>query len=154
MQWGLPILSTVVMSFWPAAMQLGFAWTSILAYLQSYAFKTAWFRELLGIHPLPPPESARPGNQTKGMVIPTTARTYSQESDDPAQGIVSSATSKFRSFVDQNQTTRSSGRSKGQIAEARRYEEKRKKEIQREKAQAEQERQWRRRERREPSDDR
>ncbi|KAL8717096.1 MAG: hypothetical protein Q9225_005631 [Loekoesia sp. 1 TL-2023] len=153
LQWVLPILSVAFMSFWPAAMQLGFTWTAILSLTQSLAFKQPWFRNFLGIHPLPPPASARPHTQTKGMVIPTTARTQAQDSDTPTRGLVGSATSKFKNFVEKNQKTPAGGRSKRQIAEAQRYEQKRRKEIQSQKTQAEQDRLWRRREKRTTRED-
>ncbi|KAI4171674.1 MAG: hypothetical protein LQ343_004067 [Gyalolechia ehrenbergii] len=148
MKWGMPVLSVTFMSFWPAAMQFVFAWTSILALFQSIAFRQPWFRRFLGIHPMPSPTGAGPQTGTKGMVIETTARVQPQMPDAPAQGLVDSARSKLRNFVEMNQESPSVGRSKGQMAEAQRYEEKRRREIKQEKYEAEQERHRRRYERR------
>lgn len=140
MRWGLPILSGFFTAFWPAATQLVIAFTSILAYLQGLAFRQPWFRRFVGIYPLPPPTGGGPLNRTKAMVIDTTARTQSQTPEGPVQGFVSSAKSRMRSYVEKNQGSPPFGRSRGQVAEAQRYEEKRRKEIERERFEAEQER--------------
>lgn len=148
MKWGLPILSTLFTAFWPAAMQLVFSITSIVALLQSLAFRQPGLRRLLGIHPLPSPTAGGPLNRTRDMVIDTTARTKPKTPDGLGQRFVSSAKSRMRKFVEKNQGSPSVGRSKGQMAEAQRYEEKRRKELEREKFEAEQERHRKRFERR------
>ncbi|KAL9596499.1 MAG: hypothetical protein Q9219_005760 [cf. Caloplaca sp. 3 TL-2023] len=147
-QWGFPVLSTVIMCFWPAAMQLGFAWTAILSFAQSWAFRQPGVRSFLGIHPMPDAASVKPLHQTKGMVIPTTATTRSDEPETPAQGLMGSARSKFKQFVDRYQKSPTTGRSKGQVAEAQRYEERRRRETERERYEARREKQRRKEERR------
>lgn len=140
----LPLMSTFFMLFWPAAMQLGFAWTSILTLTQTYLFSLPWFRRLLRIHPMPPRTSPVSQHRTGTMTIPTTARVRPQEPEAPAQGLLGRASSKFKNFIAENQASPSGGRTKAQIAEAKRYEEKRMREIKREKQVAYHERQRRR----------
>lgn len=144
LQWGMPIISTVFTSFWPAALQLSFAFSSLLSLVQTYLFKQPWFRETLRIHPLPPPTPPPSEHPIKAMTIPTTARTKPAESEAPAQGLVGRVSTTLKKYVPDNQPSPSGGRTKAQIAEAKRYEEKRTREIQRERYEAEQERQRRR----------
>ncbi|KAL8929485.1 MAG: hypothetical protein Q9208_001154 [Pyrenodesmia sp. 3 TL-2023] len=144
LQWGMPIISTVFTAFWPAALQLGFAFSSLLSLVQTYFFKQPWFRELLKIHPLPPPTPPSSEYPIKAMTIPTTARTKPAESEASAQGLVGRASTTLKKYVPDNQLSPSAGRTKAQIAEAKRYEERRTREIQRDKYEAEQERRRRR----------
>lgn len=148
MQWGMPVMSTFFTLLWPAGLQLGFTSASILALVQSFLFRQPWFRNFLRIHPLPPrAPPASPQDLTRGMTIPTTARTKPQEPEASAEGLVGSVSSKLKRFVEMNQPPPTGGRSKAQIAEAKRYEEKRTREIQREKYEAAQERRRKRFER-------
>ncbi|KAL8651319.1 MAG: hypothetical protein Q9210_003324 [Variospora velana] len=139
-QWVLPIISSLVMCFWPAVMQIGFAWSAILTLFQTYVFTLPWFRRLLRIHPMPRRPSPVSQHRTGAMTIPTTARTRSQGPEAPAQGLLAGATSRFKKLVAENQPQPSGGRTKAQIAEAKKYEEKRTREIKRDKQLAEQER--------------
>ncbi|KAL8966740.1 MAG: hypothetical protein Q9197_005817 [Variospora fuerteventurae] len=143
-QWVLPIFTSLLMCFWPAVMQIGFAWSAILALFQTYVFTLPWFRRLLRIHPLPRLPSPVSQHRTGTMTIPTTARTRSQGPEAPTQGLLAGATSRFKKLVAENQPQPSGGRTKAQIAEAKKYEEKRAREIKRDKQVAEQERQRRR----------
>ncbi|KAL8828180.1 MAG: hypothetical protein Q9170_006710, partial [Blastenia crenularia] len=142
--WGLPVMSIGFTAFWPAAMQIVFATTASLSFLQSLAFRQAWFRNLLGMHPMPSPGSPSSRVQAKGMVVPTTARPRPQEPEAPKQGLIGNVTSRMKKFVEQNQKAPLGGRTKGELSAAQRYEEKRRREIQREKYEADQERQRRR----------
>ncbi|KAL9061390.1 MAG: hypothetical protein Q9206_000592 [Seirophora lacunosa] len=67
-----------------------------------------------------------------------------RQPEAPAQGLLGRASSKFKNFIAENQASPSGGRTKAQIAEAKRYEEKRMREIKREKQVAYHERQRRR----------
>ncbi|KAL9037563.1 MAG: hypothetical protein Q9180_003646 [Flavoplaca navasiana] len=145
-QWGLPIMSTMFMSFWPAALQLGFFTTSAMALTQAHLFKQAWFRNLCRIHPLPPKE--RPAIETttksgyKGMVVPTTAREVPQGPEVSQGGVFSNARSRFKTTVSdlaergqklvqsKMDNDKGSRRSAAEISQAKRYDEKRRKEIQ------------------------
>ncbi|KAL8905842.1 MAG: hypothetical protein Q9171_006508 [Xanthocarpia ochracea] len=144
LHWGFPICSTVFTSWWPAVMQLSFFATSLMALLQSYLFKEPWFRKFWGIQPLSPPNSPTaptgPAPGYRGMVIPTTAREVPQEPQTSQGGVFGSAKSKFKAtvsdlqersqnYVDKNQAKPTSRRSAAEIKEAKRYDEKRRKEI-------------------------
>ncbi|KAL8648025.1 MAG: hypothetical protein Q9226_006176 [Calogaya cf. arnoldii] len=145
-QWGMPIISTVFMSFWPAALQLGFFTTGIMALCQAHLFKQAWFRSFWSVHPLPPKDTSPTGTAGyKGMVIPTTARGVPQQADVSQGGVFGDARSKFkatvsditergqafvRSKTESNKGTTGSRRSTAEINEAKRYDEKRRREIQ------------------------
>lgn len=148
-QWGMPIMSTLFMSFWPALLQLGFFTTSVMALTQARLFKQTWFRNFWNIHPLPPKDSptiemeSRSGY--KGMVIPTTAREVPQQPEVSPGGVFGNARSKFKATVsdlqergqkfvqsnmEQNTGKTTSRRSAAEVNEAKRYDEKRRKEIQ------------------------
>ncbi|KAL8868370.1 MAG: hypothetical protein Q9174_005036 [Haloplaca sp. 1 TL-2023] len=139
MQYFTPVATTVFMSFWPAALQMTFCWTSMLALTQSYAFKQAAVRNFLGIQPLPDPAAANPNTSgLKGMVIPTTGRTVSEEPQAPKKNVFRSTLNNMKGrgaeFVAKNQEKPSGRRSAAELAAAKRYEEKRRKEIEQEKA--------------------
>ncbi|KAL8914560.1 MAG: hypothetical protein Q9172_007061, partial [Xanthocarpia lactea] len=144
LKWVFPICSTVFTAWWPAVMQLSFFTTSIMALLQSYLFKQPWFRKFWRIQPLSPQNS--PGAPTgpepgyRGMVIPTTAREVPQESETSQGGVFGSVGSKFKAnlanlqergqkYVDKTQAKPTSRRSAAETKEAKRYDEKRRKEI-------------------------
>ena len=144
LKWGFPICSTVFTAWWPAVMQLSFFTTSIMALLQSYLFRQPWFRKFWRIQPLSPQNS--PGAPTgpepgyRGMVIPTTAREVPREPQTSQGGVFGNVGSKFKAnladlqersqkFVDKNQTKPTSRRSAAELKEAKRYDEKRRKEM-------------------------
>ncbi|KAL8781944.1 MAG: hypothetical protein Q9213_005783 [Squamulea squamosa] len=152
-QWAMPIASTVFMSFWPAAMQLSFFWTSVMALAQSRLFKLTWFREFWKIHPLPSMDNSttQKGSRTgyKGMVIPTTAREVPQQAE-VSQGVFGNAKSKFQATVtdlqergqnfvkdrmEKNKDNSTSRRSAAEISKAKKYDEKRRKEIEQSRSQ-------------------
>ncbi len=143
-QWGMPIISTVVMSFWPAAMQLSFAISSLISLGQTYLFKQPWFRGFWRIHPLPPPAPPPSEQHIKAMIIPTTARTKPAESEASTQGLIGRVSTTLKKYALDTQPLPSGGRTKAQVAEAKRYEERRKREIQRERYEAGEERRMKR----------
>ena len=68
-QYVLPIGTGIFMSFWPAAMQLAFLYTSILGLIQSILFRKPWFRNWMGITQLsftvtPAATAPKPGSGT------------------------------------------------------------------------------------------
>ncbi|KAL8772783.1 MAG: hypothetical protein Q9209_002128 [Squamulea sp. 1 TL-2023] len=147
-QWGMPIASTIFTSFWPAAMQLSFFWTSVMALTQARMFKQPWFRQFWKIHPLPSKDDSTTQRESrtgyKGMVIPTTAREIPQQADVSQDGAFGSAKAKFQAtmtdlqergqkFVkdsmEKNRKSPTSRRSAAEINEAKKYDEKRRKEI-------------------------
>ena len=54
LQYGLPTLSVLIMSWQPAATQLVFVFTAVWAYAQSYLLSSNQFRSWAGIQPLAP----------------------------------------------------------------------------------------------------
>ncbi|KAL8962539.1 MAG: hypothetical protein Q9183_005142 [Haloplaca sp. 2 TL-2023] len=142
MQYGMPVVTTGFSSFWPAALQMMFFWTSILALSQNYMFRRPAVRKFLGIQPLPEPaattSSSGSSSGLKGMVIPTTARTVSDKPQAPKKNPFSSAIDNMKDrgaeFVAKNQEKPTSRRSPAELAAAKRYEEKRRKEIEQERA--------------------
>ncbi|KAL8711441.1 MAG: hypothetical protein Q9220_004099 [cf. Caloplaca sp. 1 TL-2023] len=135
-QYVLPVMSAGIMCVWPAGMQMTFAFTSLMALLQAYLFKQPWFRTLWGIHPLLPPVAPNSGPQHRSMVVETTARTV----PEPDKGFLESATSGVRGTISelkekgskfiQSQRKKPTGRrSAAQNEEAKRYEERRRREI-------------------------
>ncbi|WEW56096.1 hypothetical protein PRK78_001531 [Emydomyces testavorans] len=85
MLYGLPVISTTAMCFWPTILQLYFASTGVIALGQSYLVTSPGFRKLVGIEPLPKrPKPHDPNNPGAGAsssrirVIPTTARVVSE----------------------------------------------------------------------------
>lgn len=142
LKWGFPICSTVFTAWWPAVMQLSFFMTSIMALLQSYLFRQPWFRNFWRIQPLSPHPTAPTGPEPgyRGMVIPTTAREVPQEPQTSQGGVFGNVGSKFKAnladlqergqkFVDKNQAKPTGRRSTAETKEAKRYDEKRRKEI-------------------------
>ncbi|KAI4187737.1 MAG: hypothetical protein LQ346_005445 [Caloplaca aetnensis] len=123
-QWGMPIISALVMSFWPAAMQLSFAISSLLSLGQTYLFKQPWFRDMLRIHPLPPPAPPPSEQHIKAMTIPTTARTKPADSEASAEGLIGCVSTTLKKYAPDNQSSLSGGRTKAQVAEAKRPKKK------------------------------
>ena len=101
-------------------------------------FKQAAVRNFLGIQPLPEPAATTSASGLKGMVIPTTARTVSDKPQEPKKNLFSSAIDNMKDrgakFAAKNQEKPSSRRSPAELAAAKRYEEKRRKEIEQERA--------------------
>ena len=61
--WVLPLVTTTFMMFWPGALQITFAFTSLLALFQARLLRQPGVRNWLGIQPLLKPKS--PDTQTK-----------------------------------------------------------------------------------------
>ncbi|EFW16083.1 Mitochondrial inner membrane protein oxa1 [Coccidioides posadasii str. Silveira] len=96
MLYGLPVISTTAMSFWPAVLQLYFASTSLLALIQAYLVTSPGFRKLAGVEPLPskakpvgPNEPGASGSSGRIRVIPTTARVVPEAQQNPEQQVYS-----------------------------------------------------------------
>lgn len=100
-------------------------------------FKQPWFRNYLGIQPLPPPAVPNSESGYKSMVIPTSARTVPNESETPKnslfKGTITNLKDQGSKFIARNQEKPSGRRSAAEMAAAKRYEEKRRKEIEQEK---------------------
>ncbi|KAL8809246.1 MAG: hypothetical protein Q9223_006098, partial [Gallowayella weberi] len=145
----LPIVTTVFMSFWPAAMQITFFMSGAMGYVQARLLRQDWFRKFWGIHPLPP--TVKPGTQTpsvaalKGVMVPPSAPPVKPEAETAQGGVFRNARSKIRSTVsdlknsaqklgqEDEEAKKSRRRSSKELEEARRYDEKRKREIEQDK---------------------
>ncbi|KAL8681358.1 MAG: hypothetical protein Q9186_002501 [Xanthomendoza sp. 1 TL-2023] len=146
-QWVLPIGSTIFMSFWPAIMQLTFFMSGLMALTQTRLFRLPWFRKFWRIIPLP--STVKPATQTpsvsplKGVMVPPSAPRINAEAEIAQGGVFGNARSKMKSTMsdvkkraqkvymqDNNEGERSGGRrSEKDLKEAKRYDEKRRKEI-------------------------
>lgn len=77
MLYGVPVVTSCFMLYWPGALQLTFAFTSLLSLLQSYLLRQPRMRNFLNIQPLPIPTTTRavsryPGTITKYQSTPST----------------------------------------------------------------------------------
>jgi YidC/Oxa1 family membrane protein insertase len=81
LMYGLPTLSLVFIAFQPAALQLYFAASGILAFLQAYLLNTPATRSMLGMVPIPPEPSAleREQSRLKLRMIQEQTATYLQQ---------------------------------------------------------------------------
>lgn len=64
----IPVVTMFFSSFWPAGLQLMLCCTGLVTITQAAAFKQPWLRNLLGMHPLPSPSSARPQDGYAGVI--------------------------------------------------------------------------------------
>lgn len=139
--YGMPILTSFFMLFWPGALQLTFACTSLLGLIQAYLFRQARVRKFLNIQPLPVPK-------TQTAAPPTPAITWDSppSSSVPAKtGILAGAISEIkgaatqvvksaRRLRDSDDTKKGAARrSPRELRRANEYEEKRRREIAQEK---------------------
>ncbi|KAL8631865.1 hypothetical protein Q9189_002445 [Teloschistes chrysophthalmus] len=137
MQVVFPILSIAFTSYWPAGMQLSMAFSSVIATTQGILMRQPWFRSFWAIQPLYDPNNL-PAPSVKSMVIPTQARTVSsepEEADAPKKSLLGKLTDKGLKFVKTQEPQPSGGRTYAEIEAAKRYEEKRRKEIKQAKTQ-------------------
>lgn len=86
----------------PAALQLSFIFTGVIAMMQTHFFRQPWFRQMLGIHPLPGPASATPASESpyKGTITIQASSTTVQEPPAP-KGIVEGAISDIKGAASQ-----------------------------------------------------
>ena len=124
----LPVFVALITSFQPAATQLVFATTGILSFFQSVAITNAKFREMMGIHPLPPkpPPNAKAGPY-KGNITRYTG------DDKKEKGLFGTVTAQWDKAKDWMASGQSSTRiSKQERFRAEAYEKQRRAEIEEE----------------------
>jgi len=157
-QYGLPFMSGAFMLFWPACMQLSFFFTSIISLGQSYLLRLPAVRNWLGIQPLPKPTATtkRPDTPYTG-----TMNIYQAPSNAPPpppaekKGIIGGAISDIksaaskaaegaRSFGEQKKSP-TKRRTAAELRQAKAFEERRRREIEKEKVDIEFERRERNR---------
>ena len=56
----MPIFGGFIMIWWPTGLQLTFLVTAFVSAAQATMFRKPWFRNLVGIHPLPKPAAPAP----------------------------------------------------------------------------------------------
>lgn len=150
MLYAFPVLMTTFMLYWPAALQLTFAITSMLSLTQAHLLKEPWMREWLGIQPLPKPKSPSSKSAYTGTL--TKYQTPAPSSDGPAQkGIFEGAISDLKGAASQvvksaramrsnllEEKTGTQRRTPTELRRAKAYEEKRRREISQAKFEVEQ----------------
>ena len=145
----LPPFSAMIMAYWPGALQITFFLQAVITFTQSAALRRDWFRNMIGIQPLPKPENLNPKNHTyKGKLNKFTPPEIITE--PKSKGILGGAKSDiqaaFSSLVKQGQQrmgqsqSSKARRTPGEIKHAKAYDEKRKREIAQEKFEREQDR--------------
>ncbi|MCJ1398867.1 Mitochondrial inner membrane protein oxa1 [Xylographa trunciseda] len=137
--YGLPLMSFVFMSFWPACVQLTFTTTSVIALGTSTLFRNPGIRTFLGISNLPVPASATDTGPYKGVMNvyqPPSAETEAaKEGKGVFGGAVADITGAAKHVLGsarnyQEKRTKSGGRlTAGELRRAKAYEEKRKAEL-------------------------
>lgn len=141
MIYAVPALTSLFMLYWPGALQLTFACTSVLGLTQTHLLQNPRVRTFLNIQPLPvrKPATAAPPSRTINWSRP-------HSSSGPGRtGILAGAVSEIkgaasqfmktaRSLRDSNDTKIGDARrSPNEIRRANEYEEKRRREIAEEK---------------------
>lgn len=148
--YGLPLITTTFMLFWPGALQLTFAFTSLMALAQSNLLRRPAVRKFLNIQPLRvpvdpsatayagvmqkyQPPSANPSPATRA------SRGFVGGAISDIKGAASQVAKSARSLRDSAETKPGQQRRTAeQMKRAKAYEEKREKEIAEAKAEAEQ----------------
>ena len=149
-QYLLPAVSVTVTYFMPAALQVTFLTTSVLSLFQMYLFRQDWFRDALGVTKMVPPTPPdAPGSaQTRypGVMSLYQPPSPAEPTIPEKKGIVSGAISEIKGAakqvmtsakqnVEQQQGAKPGGRlSAAELKRAKAYEERRKQELEIEKA--------------------
>lgn len=152
MVYGVPLITVIFMQNWPGALQLTFAFTSLLSLTQSYCLRHPGIRKFLNIQPLPstiitqskpPPISRYTGRITRDT--PPALKTPSPvkaEKPPAAKGFLESAISDIKKVAsdvmksarnERDESPDSSAGSKRrtsqELKQAKAYDERRRKEI-------------------------
>lgn len=148
--YGLPLITTTFMLFWPGALQVSFAFTSLMALTQSYLLRQPAVRKLLNIQPLrvrvAPSAPSYPGVMQKYQPpsagpSPTTSASKGLVGGaiSDIKGAASQVVKSVRSLRDSAETKPGQQRRTAeQTKRAKAYEQKREREIAEAKAEAEQ----------------
>lgn len=148
--YGLPLITTTFMLFWPGALQVSFAFTSLMALAQSYLLRQPAVRKFLNIQPLRARVSPSAPSYAGVMQKYQPPSAGSSPAAPPSKGLVGGAISDIKGAASQvaksARSLRDSAETKPeqqrrtatQMKRAKAYEEKREKEIAEAKAEAEQ----------------
>ena len=140
----LPPMSGAIMTFWPGGLQLVFSFTAMIALIQSTLLRKAWFRRFFGIQPLPEPDATKGHGQAYTTTINKyQAPTKSKLGHERRKGILGawvditsavSETAKAGKNIMQSQRKDQQSRlTAAELRHAKLYEEKRRKELTRDK---------------------
>ena len=127
------------MTFWPGGLQLTFFISAMISSSQAALFKNAWFRNLVGMQPLPSPAAPIPQSRT----YPATTSRYQAPSSTPStpsnplgifrktfRGAVSDIMEAGKKIAPQSQPQAQKDRlTPGEKQHAKKYEERRSREI-------------------------
>lgn len=141
MIWVVPTISSIFMLFWPGALQLTFACTSMFSFAQASCLQQPWIRTFLNIQPLPKPEKDTPRSS------PNATHGYEDPSKPSAKkGLIGGAIAEVKGAASQVMKTArnlrdspedelkgSRKRSPADVKRAQAYDERRRKEIAQEK---------------------
>lgn len=139
--YGIPVVTSCFMLFWPGALQLTFACTSLLGLTQAYLLQQPRVREFLNIQPLPvrkPDTAAPPTRATNWERPPSSSRPVKSGvlagAISEIKGAASQVMKSARSLRDSDDTKAGAARrSPREMRRANEYEEKRRREIAQEK---------------------
>ena len=146
MYYGLPSLSFLFMMWWPACMQLTFATTSVLSYFTSALLRNTAVRSFFGISPFPEkPASDAAAGPYKGVMNVYQPPKPPGEVEKP-KGVIGGAVADIKGAAKQvlgkakdlqNKKETAGRLTAGEIRRAKAYEDRRKREIEQEKWEAE-----------------
>ncbi|MCJ1434297.1 Mitochondrial inner membrane protein oxa1 [Xylographa pallens] len=146
--YGLPLMSFLFMSFWPACVQLTFTTTSIIALGTATLFRHPGIRTFLGISDLPTPRSATDIGPYKGVMNVYQPPSATEEAAEKPKTVLGGAVAELRGAAKQvigsaksyqeRKAKAGGGRlTAGELRRAKAYEDKRKRELDIEKWEAE-----------------
>lgn len=158
-QYAFPGFLFFVMTWWPACLALTFTCTTTIATIQQFLIRAPWFRNWAKLQPFVDPGKQKSADQPlyKG-VINTTARPSTMpefDSETAPKGVIGGAISEIKGAYSQTKkqaktmvAQTAEKRAKIELEEAKRYDERRRKEIKQQRFEAEAEKRYQREERR------
>ncbi|MCJ1290676.1 Mitochondrial inner membrane protein oxa1 [Xylographa carneopallida] len=146
--YGLPLMSFLFMSFWPACVQLTFTTTSMIALGTATLFRHSGIRTFLGISQMPTLRSATDTGPYKGVINvyqpPSASEAVAEEPKGVLRGAVADIKGAAKNVIGtarnyQEKRSKSGGGrlTAGELRRAKAYEDKRKRELDVEKWEAE-----------------
>lgn len=127
----IPTLTTLVSSFWPAGLQLGIAWGSLIALTQAWLFRRLWFRDFFRMQRFPPRPAAdsKPtdykGTLNTGEQPPTEKKPFLTSLKDAYNDIVKQG----QALANKKDAAARPGRTQAELKKAKAYEEKKTREA-------------------------
>ena len=121
------------MLWWPAALQLTFFITAILSATQATMLRKPWFRNLVGVQPLPESVAPKPQSQNSSRFsAPSSASSNSESSTGLFGGIKGAVSDFMKAAAEKQRAQQQGGKSRLTVAEkrhAKAYDDKRQKEM-------------------------